>query len=221
MESKFKKKQPPIACYPQNILSYADFTEKCIQAVYSNLIALISEYSESNCFNEAPDSTDSLLHFRRKIDKIESMIHQIHDNPHLASDLLSITRAIKRMICACNFPGVPSEWYKINPNLRFYSASFEILIESPEIYEQIKSGHSPLSLDYYPEYWEIPLYYDYFPKMNKANENSNYHYGENDFFQIELIETIKIIFRNLNTERRCAQYESIRYVGYSRILARV
>ena len=73
MESKFT----PIACYPQNILSYADFTEKCVQAVYSNLIALISEYAESNCFNEAPDSTDSLLHFRRKIDKIESMIHQI------------------------------------------------------------------------------------------------------------------------------------------------
>ena len=204
MESKFMKKQTPIACYPQNILSYVDFTEKCVQAVYSNLIALISEYAESNCFNEAPDNADSILHFRRKIDKIESMIHQIHDNRHLVSDLLSVTRAIKRMICTCDFPGVPSCWYKINPNLRFYSASFKILIESPEIYEQIKNGSLPLSLDYYPEHGEIPLYREYFSKMNKANEDSNYHYGENDFFQIELIETIKIIFRHLDTERRSA-----------------
>ncbi len=204
MESKFMKKQTPIACYPKNILSYVDFTEKCVQAVYSNLIALISEYAESNCFNEAPDNTDSLLHFRHKIDKIESMIHQIHNNPHLVSDLLSITRAIKRMICTCDFPGVPSGWYKINPNLRFYSASFKILIESPEIYEQIKNGDFPLSLDYYPKRTEIPLYREYFSKMNKANEDSNYHYGENDFFQIELVETIKIIFRSLDTERRCA-----------------
>ena len=204
MESKFIKNQSSIACYPQDILSYVDFTEKCVKAVYSNLIALISEYAESNCFTDVPNNSDSLLHFRRKIDKIESMIHQISENPKLVSDLLCVTRAIKRMICTCNFPGVPSDWYKINPNLRFYSAAFEIIVESPEVYEQIKSGHSPLSLDYYPEYWEIPLYYDYFSKKNKANEDSNYHYGENDFFQIELIETIKIIFRNLDIGRRCA-----------------
>lgn len=204
MKSKLMKKQTPIACYPQNILSYANFTEKCVQAVYSNLIALISEYAESNCFNEAPDNTDSLLHFRRKIDKIESMIHQIHDNRHLVSDLLSVTRAIKRMICTCDFPGVPSCWYKINPNLRFYSASFKILIDSPEIYEQIKNGFLPISLDYYPEHAEIPLYREYFSKMNKANEKSNYHYDENDFFQIELIETIKLIFKKLDAERSCA-----------------
>jgi hypothetical protein len=200
METNFYKNQTSIACYPQNILSYANFTEKCVQAVYSNLIALISEYAESHCFTRTPDSSDSLLHFRCKIDKIESMIHQIYENPQLVSDLLSVTCAIKRMVCTCNFPGVPSSWYKINPNLRFYSASFKILIESPEIYEQIKNDSLPLSLDYYPDCSEIPLYHEYFSKMAKANEDGNYHYSEDDFFQFELIETIKIIFRNLNRQ---------------------
>jgi len=202
METNFFKNQTSIACYPHNILSYTNFTEKCVQAVYSNLIALISEYAESHCFTQAPDNSDSLLYYRRKIDKIESMIHQIHDNPYLVSDLLLVTRAIKRMICTCDFPGVPSGWYKINPNLRFYSASFKILIESPEIYEQIKNGSLPFYLDYYPERSEIPLYHKYFSKMNKTNEDSNYHYDEDDFFQIELIETIKIIFENLDIEKR-------------------
>lgn len=203
MESKFIKNQTSIACYPQDILSYANFTEKCVQAVYSNLIALISEYAESNGFTETPNHSDSLLHFRRKIDKIESMIHQIMENPQLVSDLLSVTRAIKRMICTCDFPGIPSSWYSINPNLRFYSAAFELVIEAPEIYEQIKSGRSPLSLDYYPEYWEMPLYYEYFSEMNEANRAGNYHYDKTDFFQIELIETIKIIFGNLDIAGRC------------------
>ena len=202
MESKFIKKETPIACYPQNILSYGNFTEKCVQAVYSNLIALISEYAESNCFNEAPDNADPLLHFRHKIDKIESMVHQIRDNPQLVLDLLSVTRAIKRMICTCNFPGVPNDWYRINPNLRFYSASFKILIESPEKYERIKQGYLPFHLDYYPERAEIPLYREYFAKMNKTNKDNNHHYNENDFFQTELIETVKIIFRSFNTESK-------------------
>ena len=60
-----------------------------------------------------------------------------------------------------------------------------------------KTTFEEFSLDYYPERWEIPLYHEYFSRMNKVNEDSNYHYGEYDFFQIELIRTIKIIFRNM------------------------
>lgn len=200
MNKAFYENQTAIAYQPQNILSYTNFPQKCIQAVYANLISLISEYAESKSFTEAPDGSDSLIYFRCRIDKIESMIHQIRNAPKLVSDLLSVTRAIKHMICTCDFPGVPSSWYKINPNLRFYSAAFKIMVESPEVYEQILNGQSPLSLDYYPKYSEIALYYQYFSKLNKINEDGNYHYTENNFFQIELVETIKAIFENILNE---------------------
>lgn len=178
----------------QDILAYDDFAEKCVKAVYSELIKIISEFSASECFNKVPDNSDALLYYRRKIDKAEAMINQIHGHNELVSRMLSVTFALKRMICTHDFPGVPAFWYLINPNLRFYSISFDIMINSPEFYELIKSEDCPISLDYYPDSSEMELFYEYFAKLYKESEDNNFHYNSNDFFQQELIKTIKIIF---------------------------
>lgn len=181
----------------QDILAYDNFAEKCVKAVYSALIKVISEYSSSDCFNRTPDDSDALLYYRRKVDKIDAMIQQLHGHDDLANKMLSVTRAIKRMICTCDFPGVPSSWYSINPNLRFYTAGFSIITETPEFYNKLKSRETWMRLEYYPEESEIEQCYEYFAALYRDSEDNNFHYNANDFFQQELINTIKIIFFDL------------------------
>lgn len=176
----------------QNILAYDNFAEKCVKAVYSALIKVISEYSASNCFNRTPDDSDALLYYRRKIDKIESMIQQLHGHNDLANKMLEVTYAIKRMICTCDFPGVPNSWYQINPNLRFYTTEFAVITEAPECYKMLKT--KGILMGNQPNSQEIELCYEYFSKLYKESEENNFHYNINDFFQQELINTIKIIF---------------------------
>lgn len=201
MKKDFHENQTAITCNSQSILNYADFPQKCVQAVYANLIALISEYAESNCFTEAPDGSEPPFYFRRKIDKIEAMIHQIYNRPELVSKMLEVTTAIKRMICLYDFPGVPISWYEINPNLKYYSAAFKIMLDDPKLYKRMQKGESPLSLEIYPDRSELPLYIEYLSTRNRNNKDNGYRYKENDFFQAELIETVKTIFENIFDEK--------------------
>ena len=97
----------------QDILAYDNFSEKCVKAVYSALIKVVSEYSASDCFNQTPDNSDALIYYRCKMDSIEAMIQQLHGHDDLAKEMLSVTNAIKKKICTCEFPGVPRSWYKI------------------------------------------------------------------------------------------------------------
>ena len=177
-----------------DILACDNFTEKCVNAVYSTLIKLLFEYSASHCFTKAPDDSESLLYYRGKVDKIESLIKQLRGHNDLKDKMLSITGAIKKMICTCNFPGVPSSWYKINPNLRFYTAGFCVMVEAPDFYKKIKNRETWSRFDYYTEESEIELCYEYFASLYKKNGENNYHYNMDDFFQQELINTVKIIF---------------------------
>ena len=178
----------------QDVLAYDNFAEKCVKAVYSSLIKLISEYSLSDCFNRTPDDSDALLYYRRKVDRIESMVKQIHGHDALVDDLLSLVKDIKRMICTCDFPGVPKLWYVINPNLRFYTVGFAIISEAPEFYHKLKNGGTCFTLEYYPEESELEQCYEYFSELYKENEENNFHYNSSDFFQEELIKTIKLLF---------------------------
>lgn len=178
----------------QDILSYENFAEKCVKAVYSALVKVISEYAASDCFNRTPDNSDALLYYRRKMDSIEAMIQQLHGHDDLANEMLSVTHAIKKKICSCDFPGVPSSWYSINPNLRFYTVGFSLMVEDPDFYKKLKNRETWIGLDYYPEESETELGYEYFAALYKNSEDNNFHYNIDDFFQQELINTIKIIF---------------------------
>ena len=180
----------------RDILAYSDFAEKCVKAVYSALVKVISEYSASNCYNRTPDDSDALLYYRRKVDEIESMIQQLHGHDELANKMLSVTHAIKRMICTCDFPGVPTSWYEINPNLRFYTVGYELMISNLSLYQKLKKREIKLELEYYPEETEAELCYNYFQARYKDSEKNNFHYNFYDFFQQELIKTIQLIFEN-------------------------
>lgn len=180
----------------QDILSQSCFVERCIQAVRSGVINILAEYAASNCFNQknAIDS-DMVVYYRKKVDALEIMIMQIHKNEVLVKSLFDITTIIKKFVCAGEYPGITKEWYEINPNLRFYSPAFDLMINNPETFDKAVSNGI---LDYYPSKEEKNEYLEYFTRFEKDNQKNNYHYNVNDYFQRELIKTISILFDEIN-----------------------
>ena len=176
----------------QGISTYDTYAEKYVRAVYSALVEVISHYAESDCFNRAPAGGNPRLYYRRRVDEIESIVLQLYGHDALVKKMLSVTRGIKKMICSYDFPGVPQSWYAVNPNLRFYTAGFAILAEAPDFYEKIKNREIGIRLDYYPEQSEAERCFQYF--SDRFRENDVYHYNINDFFQRELICTVRTIF---------------------------
>ena len=70
------------------------------------------------------------------------------------------------------------------------------MVEDPDFYKKLNNRETRTWLDYYPEEAEVELCYEYFSALYKDSEDNNFHYNINDFFQQELINTIKIIFEN-------------------------
>jgi hypothetical protein len=170
-----------------------------VKAIYSALINVVSEYSASDGFNIAPDGSDAQLYYYHKIGAIEDLICRFAYED--AIGMLHVTRSIKEMIRTHDFPGVPNRWYGINPNLRFYTVGFSLIVDAPDFYEKLKNRETWMSLEYYPEESEMELCYEYFAALYKESEENNCHYNVDDFFQQELINTIKIIFERYINHR--------------------
>lgn len=178
----------------QDVLSQTDFVERCIQAVRSGVINLLAEYAATNCFNKKSIIDDDMVvYYRKKVDALEVMIMQIHKNEVLVKSLYDITAIIKKFVCSGEYPGITKEWYEINPNLRFYSPAFDLMLNNPEAFEISLINNM---LDYYPTEEEKNEYLEYFTMLEKDNQKNNYHYNINDYFQRELINTVISLFDN-------------------------
>ena len=188
-------KEPEESFYEKadDVLSQKDFVERCVQAVRASVVSIISEYAASDCFNSKYKiDEDILVYYRKKVDAVEVMIKMIHKNHNLVDELLKITTSLKNFVCACERPGVPDDWYETNPHLRFYSPSFDLMINDPESFKKAaKCG----ILDYYPSFEEKNDCIKYFDELEKDNLKHNYHYNESDYYQHELINTIDLLFK--------------------------
>ena len=192
---ELKEKEDSFYEKAQDILSQGDFVERCIQTVKSGVMDILSEYAATICFNEKSEiGLDILVYYRKKVDALEVTIMKIHKNEDVVNALLNITSSLKKFVCAYECPGIPVEWYRINPNLRFYSPAFDLMINNPEGFEIAVANDW---LDYYPCEKEKSEYLEYFSKLEKDNLKNNYHYNINDFYQIELIYTADLLFKNL------------------------
>lgn len=166
--------------------------KKQVREIYSDIIKLLSEYSSSQCYNNAPDGSDPLVYYRGRVDEIEVKVNQIYGNSALVKFLLFIIRPLKDGICQCNL--VLKRWFSVNPNLRFYAAPFDVMIESPETYRKIIKGESCITLDFYPDYEDLIEYCRYFRRIYHQNKENNYHYTKEELFQKEMILAATILF---------------------------
>lgn len=182
----------------QDILSQSDFVERCIQAVRSGVVSILAEYAPTKCYTSFYQKnaidTDSLVYYRKKVDSLEVMIMKIHKNKELVKSLFDITTIIKKFICSAEYPGITKEWYKINPNLKFYSPAFELMFNAPKAYKTALKNNL---LDYRPSEADKNEYIKYFAELERDNQKNNYHYNENDFFQRELLSTVDQLFKNI------------------------
>lgn len=176
----------------QGFLSQRDFTERCIQAVRSGVINILAEYAATNCFNQKHViEPDIVIYYRKKVDALELLIMQINNEALLKSQLLDLTATVKKFICAGEYPGPIKEWYEVNPNLRFYSPAFTLMINYPEAFELAITEEL---LDYYPTEEDRIEYLEYFARLDEENQKQNYHYNINDYLQRELIYTVSLLF---------------------------
>lgn len=182
----------------QDILSQSDFVENCVQGVRSGVISILAEYAPSKCYTSIYQKnaidTDSLVYYRKKVDSLEFMIMKIHKHDKLVKALFDITTMIKKLICSAEFPAIIKEWYKINPNLRFYSPAFELMLNAPKAYENALKNNL---LDYHPSEADKYERIEYFAELKRYNQKNNYHYNENDYIQRELISTVDILLKNI------------------------
>lgn len=180
----------------QDILSQGDFIDKCVQAIRIGVIKILAEYAATNSFNQKFSiESDMVIYYRKKVDALEIMIMQIHKNKELKQTLFNITEIVKKFVCAGEYPGITKEWYEINPNLRFYSPAFELMINNPKAFELSIENDM---LDYYPTEEDKMEYLEYFGKLEEENKRNNYHYNLNDYFQRELISTVEILFEKIS-----------------------
>ena len=176
----------------EGILLQNDFAKKCVQAVKSRLITIVSEYTASYCYNQKITlEPDLLIHYRKRIDELEVMIFQLYKKEQLVNDLLHITTIIKKFVCSGEYPGAIKELYDINPNLRFYSPAFELMLNDANAF---KFAFDNKILDYYPTEKDKNEYLEYFTTLEEDNKKNNFHYNIEDFFQRELIKTINLWF---------------------------
>ncbi len=181
----------------QILVSQEDFLNDCIQTIQAGIIAILYEYASTHCFvnnkKHVADS-DMLVHYRRRIDSIEINILQIHGHENIVRKLFDITTAVKQFICSCEIPGVPERWYEVNPALRYYSAEFDLAINHKPAYLTAEKNNM---IVYKPKEDELVSYNRYFNDLKEDNNRYNYHYDDNDYYQHELIKTVKLLFEQL------------------------
>ena len=92
-------------------------------------------------------------------------------------------------------PGVvPSEVssvvfrWGINPNLIYYDRVFDLMEKYPDTYKEI----TPL----YPDPELVAERNAYFEKIKERNERENLNWSKERFFQEELLNTLKLLFKN-------------------------
>lgn len=179
----------------QSVISLNDFVNGYIQAIKAGIVNIIAEYASSKCFNtKKVTDTDILEYYRKKIDTIEIIIAQIHGHQEIVEKLLDITTAVKRFICSSELPGVPESWFAVNPNLRYYSAEFDLAKHHKPAYLIAERNNM---IAYKPKEDELVSYMKYFNDLKEANNRYNYHYDDNDYYQHELIKTVKLLFEQL------------------------
>ena len=168
--------------------------ETIVENVYAKLVELLSEYASSDCFCVAPDNSDAFEYYYHKVEEIEEIIQLIGDNTELVNFLLSVTKAIKKIIAKCDLTGIPCYWFAINPNLKYYDPGFSIMMESPDLYEKIKNRELNITLDYYPNKLDKEMCENYFKNLLGEYTTIEYLSNKKKLLQKELINTIATIF---------------------------
>ncbi len=87
--------------------------------------------------------------------------------------------------------GLPERYFKINPQLRYYTAAFGLRDEDEGAF-RLAAENGLLS--YVPEETEFRHRENYFKRKEAKSDAFNFRYDRDDFFMQELAFTLRSIF---------------------------
>ena len=76
-----------------------------------------------------------MLEIRQDVDKT------FVNKPIIRKRLYELVDEVDFIINSCEVPGVPDNWLKLNPNIKYFDSVFDIIEENPELYKSIKNEH--------------------------------------------------------------------------------
>ncbi len=97
---------------------------------------------------------------------------------------------------SCEVPGVAARWRKINPDIQYFDAAFDLMDCAPEIYEKISMGQTGLKLKCYPTERIIRERKQFFARAKLFQKHLGLAYSETRAFEFELWNTLQKVLQN-------------------------
>lgn len=151
---------------------------------------------ELSCyFNYIPNTEeDGEAYFSKLIADIRQDVDKTFGNKsRIGEKLYELINEVEFIINSCECPGVPESWIELNPNIRYFDCVFDIIEESPELYNQIKIQYlmgNPIHFKFFPLEQEIMARQKYFEEKRQKYPTRTIE----GFYQDELIKTLNMRF---------------------------
>ena len=179
-----------------------DKIKAIIQSVYEKLREVLALYEKTDCYNTVPagektqDISDymenKLLEIRREIHASFSEYPQIK----ISARLTRIVNETAHFVRCYERPGVVKRWQEINSKILFFDCAFDLMENSPELYQEICSGSNCLKLACYPDKAMEDARKKYFQDAKKKYGGEDISDIEDKAFQDELLRTLALVFKN-------------------------
>ena len=163
---------------------------------------LLYELEASAYYSYKPGTEeDGFAHYDLRLQKIRNEIdRRFWNKKEIRNKLYRLVEEEEELIKSYSQPGAPERWMEANPNLRYYDCVYDFMEESPELYEQIKSGKMTMgmgqviSFSFYPTKQDCEDRADYFLNLIGKDARQNSQYSFDRFYQNELVDAFRTVF---------------------------
>lgn len=171
-----------------------------IVKVYEMLWDILSLYEETECFNKLPkgvmniDIWDYMTERFKEVRKAVATLYLGKEN--IRNRLMIIVDETESFVRLYEVPGISTRWRQINPKIMYFSCAFDVKENDKKIYTEMRRGLSYAKLDCYPDEEFCKERKEYFEKIDKSNRENNFKWSENKIFEMELLNTLTLVFEN-------------------------
>lgn len=181
-----------------------DKNKAIIQSVYEKLREVLALYEKTDCYNTVPageKEQDILEYMGNKLLEITREIHDSfsyseYSEVKISARLMRIINETAYFVRSYERPGVAKRWQKINPKILFFDCAFDLMENSPELYQEICLGSNCLKLACYPDKAMEDARKKYFEDAKKKYGGEDISDIEDKALQDELLKTLALVFKN-------------------------
>ena len=129
-----------------------------------------------------------MMEIRQDVDKT------FVNKPIIRKRLYELVDEVDFIINSCEVPGVPDNWLKLNPNIKYFDSVFDIIEENPELYKSIKNEHlrgNPIQFNFFPSKQEMGRT-DIFRSKKLQKDRSTLKRKDKSILQEQLTDFIRM-----------------------------